>query len=363
LDLQAKKTVCSLSIVIFTTLFTTLALISINVYGQGMGHNLPQSNLAGREVFLSFDAPSIADPSEEVDMSLSFMDKATGRNVNHVTYFLTISNPQGNQTFSEVLHGHDGTVKVQFKPGESQYRVNANYDNLAASYVPDQAGIITVSGPVFTEPGTYTVNIEVNGIDYDNSFLPEPLTYQYPLAVASSQTFPVSHETTNFNINVSSPVSVQNVALKPESKQLIIQYPSGEWEHRGNLQVYLDIPKQMMSEPFTAMFNGMLLNVSQVQSDDVTTSLFLNGSHLDSMEGGRNQTLAGGGGEGDGTQEMDMEQTATKAAGTQQNAIVITAATIVPEFPPSLAFVATAAGFSLVVFFFLSQRRRIGFSV
>jgi len=170
--------------------FTVLALISIDAYGQGMGHNLPQSNLGGREVFLSFNASSIANPSDEVNMSLSFMDNATGKNVNHVTYLLAISNPQGNQTFSEVLHGHDGTVTLKFRPGESPYRVNANYDNLAASYVPDQAGIITVTGPVFAAPGTYTVNVEVNGIDYDNSFLPEPIKYHYPLAVGASTTVP-----------------------------------------------------------------------------------------------------------------------------------------------------------------------------
>lgn len=170
-----------------TTLFTVFSLISTNAYGQGGHHNLPPSDIGGREVFLSFNAPSIADPSEEIDMSYSFIDKATGKNVNHVTYFLTISDPQGNQTFSEVLHGHDGTVRLQFRPGEGQYRVNANYDNLAASYVPDPAGLITVTGPVFAKQGNYTVNIEVNGIDYDNTFLPEPIKYQYSLIVASAQ--------------------------------------------------------------------------------------------------------------------------------------------------------------------------------
>lgn len=170
-----------------TTLFTVFSLISTNAYGQGGHHNLPPSDIGGREVFLSFNAPPIADPSEEIDMSYSFIDKATGKNVNHVTYFLTISDPQGNQTFSEVLHGHDGTVRLQFRPGEGRYRVNANYDNLAASYVPDPAGLITVTGPVFAKQGNYTVNIEVNGIDYDNTFLPEPIKYQYSLIVASPQ--------------------------------------------------------------------------------------------------------------------------------------------------------------------------------
>jgi hypothetical protein len=182
---------------------------------------------------------------------------------------LTISSPQGNQVFSEVLHGHDGTVNVEFRPGEEgQYKVNANYDNLAASYVPDQAGIITVTGPVFAEQGTYAVNIEVNGIDYDNTFLPEPVEYQYALTVAAAQKFPISYEDMEFNINVSSPLSVERVELMPENRQLVIQYPAGGWQHLDDFQVSVDIPNEMMSGPFTAVFNRMQLNVSEQQKDN-----------------------------------------------------------------------------------------------
>jgi hypothetical protein len=305
-------------------LFIVPSLVSTNVYGQGGHHNLPPSNIGGREVFLSFNAPTIADPSEEIDMSYSFMDKATGNNVNHVTYFLAISDPHGNQTFSEVLHGHDGTVRLQFKPGDGQYIVNANYDNLAASYVADPAGLITVTGPVFANQGTYTVVIEVNGIDYDNTFLPEPIEYQYPLVVASAQEFPVSYEDTSFNVIITSPISIQNVTARPESNQLIIQYPSGEWQHLDNFQVHVDVPKQMMSEPFTAVFNGMHMNITQVpQSDTQITSLLLNGSHLDLLQM-TNQTS---GDESGGMQGMEGMNTteSTIDAGTQQNAIIITA--------------------------------------
>ncbi|HEX6282870.1 MAG TPA: hypothetical protein VFZ67_11630 [Nitrososphaera sp.] len=75
------------------------------------------------------------------------------------------------------------------------------------------------------------MNIEVNCIDYDNTFLSEPIKYQYPLAVAAAQKFLISYKDTDFNVNISSPISVQNVTLKPESKQLIIQYSGGEWQH------------------------------------------------------------------------------------------------------------------------------------
>jgi hypothetical protein len=330
----------------FSLVAASLLLVtsfSLNAYAAG-GHDLPPSNIGDRQVFLSFNAPSVADPSEMVAMSYSFMDKASGDNVRHVTYFLTVSNPQGEQTFSEVLHGHDGTVNVQFRPGDGQYKVNANYDNLAASYVADQGGLITVVGPVFADQGSYTINVEVNGIDYDNTFLPEPIKYDYVLTIAEAKNFDVQYQDTTFNVTVSSPPLVEQVTLNPDNKQLVIQYPSEEWQHFDNFQVYVDIPNEMMSGPFTASFNGMQLQVTEEKKDDKTTTLILNGTHLDVIQmnnSGDNNTS--------GSMErrdMDMSNNASQQKQQQQNSIVITATNAVPEFllvlPIAAAAIATA---------------------
>jgi hypothetical protein len=81
----------------------------------------------------------------------------------------------------------------------------------------------------------------------------------------------------------------------------------------------------MMSEPFTAVFNGMQRNITQVpQSDTRITPLLLNGSHLDLLQM-TNQTSGGEGSNMQGMDEMNMTQLATDV-GRQQNAIIITAA-------------------------------------
>ncbi len=81
----------------------------------------------------------------------------------------------------------------------------------------------------------------------------------------------------------------------------------------------------MMSEPFTAVFNGIQMNVTQVQppSDTRITSLLLNGSHLDLLQM-TNQTSGGEGSNMQGMDGMNMTEPATDAR-TQQNAIIITA--------------------------------------
>jgi hypothetical protein len=36
---------------------------------------------------------------------------------------------------------------------------------------------------VFSDPGKYRVVTEITGIDYDNTFLPEPLKYEFNIDV------------------------------------------------------------------------------------------------------------------------------------------------------------------------------------
>jgi len=309
--------------------FLVIPLILDHAYGAG-GHDLPPSNIGDRQVFPSFNAPPVADPSEMVAMSYLFMDKAGGDNVRHVTYFLTVSNPHGEQTFSEVLHGHDRTVNVQFRPGDSQYKVNANYDNPATSYVADQGGLITVVGPVFADQGSHIINVEVNGIDYDNTFLPQPIKYDYLLTIAKAKNFDVQYQDTTFNVTVSSPSLVEQVTLNPDNKQLVIQYPSEEWQHFDNFQVYVDIPNEMMSGPFTASFNGMQLQVTEEKKDDKTTTLILNGTHLDVIEMNNSDNNTSGSMEGN---DMDMGNNASQQMQQQQqNSIVITATKLYQNF-------------------------------
>jgi hypothetical protein len=151
------------------------------------------------------------------------------------------------------------------------------------------------------------------------------------VSVASAQKFPVLYQDMEFDVNVSSPISVQNVTLKPESKQLLIQYPAGEWQHIDDFQLSVDIPNEMMSGPFTAVFNGMQLSVSEQQKDNRITSLFLNGSHLDLIE--MNQTT----GSAQGMEGMEMDEASPQQEQQQQgNAVIITGASVLPELPLAL---------------------------
>ena len=154
-------------------------------YGQGgHGHNLPPSIIGDREISLNFNNPQINSPTEKNVINFALVDNKTGNNIPHVTYIVSIYNQENKNAFTANLHGHDGEIKLEFlNTGFEGYNIHANYDTLAASYVSDFGSPIKIDGSIFSDPGKYRVVTEITGIDFDNTFLPEPLKYEYNIEV------------------------------------------------------------------------------------------------------------------------------------------------------------------------------------
>ena len=154
-------------------------------YGQGgHGHNLPPSIIGDREISLNFNNPQINSATEKNVINFALVDNKTGNNIPHVTYIVSIYNQENKNKFTANLHGHDGEIKLEFlNTGLEGYNINANYDTLSASYVSDFGSPIKIDGPIFSDPGKYRVVTEITGIDFDNTFLPEPLKYEYNIEV------------------------------------------------------------------------------------------------------------------------------------------------------------------------------------
>jgi len=169
-----------------------LSLISLTIdhnilkesYGQMLhGHNLPSSIVGDRELVLNFNNPKIDSAAGKAVINFALVDNKTGNNISHVTYIVSIYNEEKNM-FTANLHGHNGEIKLEFHNKAIEgYNINANYDSLSASYVSDFGSPIKIDGSVFSNPGKYRVVTEITGIDFDNTFLPEPLKYEYNIEV------------------------------------------------------------------------------------------------------------------------------------------------------------------------------------
>ena len=176
--------------ILLITLFPLLTMaidyhILKNSYGQmGHGHNLPPSIIGDRQIFLNFDNPKLDGTTEKNIINLALIDNRTGNNIPHVTFIVSIYDREDKNKFTANLHGHNGEIRLEFLNKDSEeYTIHANYDTLAASYVSDFGSPIKIDGSIFNQPGKYKVITEITGIDFDNTFLPEPLKYEYDIEV------------------------------------------------------------------------------------------------------------------------------------------------------------------------------------
>ncbi len=290
--------------------------------------HIPTANIGNRVAALDFSTtPANPLPSDTIDMNLYLFDKNTNNAIPHVTFNVGINTEDGKQVFLEVVHGHDGKVSIRFvnDPSAQTYKVSANYDSLAASYVSDFGSPIKVQGKVFSSPGNYKISIEVTGIDYDNKFLQEPIEYNFILPVTPMQTIPVKYQDDTFQVRAYSSFEISSAELLTEKKQLVLHSVGNNTA--GDFRIKLEIPKQMMSGPFTATFeDGTQLTVTENNTDSSVSSLIITGQHDSNMTG------------------MSMQN--------QTHSIFISATNVVPEFPIGMTLAAAALAITGVVLAF-----------
>jgi len=295
--------------------------------------HIPTANIGNRVVALDFSTtPANPLPSDTIDMNLYLFDKSTNNAIRHVTFNVGINTEDGKQVFLEVVHGHDGKVSIRFVNDISAqtYKVSANYDSLSASYVSDFGNPIKVQGNVFSLPGNYKISIEVTGIDYDNTFLPEPVEYSFILPVTPMQTILVKYQDSNFQLKAYSSFNISSAELFTEKKQLVLH--STDNNATGTFTIKLEIPKEMMSGPFTAAFeDGTQLTVTENSTNSSVSSLIITGQH-DSNMSGMNNT----------------------------HNVVISATNVVPEFPAGIGIAAAALAITGTVLVFRKGSFRLG---
>lgn len=320
--------------IVFTAglLFLTAVSSARQAYAADPDHmtsdqsHVPTAQIGDRQLALDFKTtPTTPLPSQNVDMSLFLFDNSTSKAIPHVTFVLGITNEEGKQVFSEVVHGHDGKVNLRFLEDNSvpRYRVSGNYDSLSASYISDVGSPIKVQGKVFSTPGDYSVAVEVIGIDLDSTSLQEPVKYNFMLPVTPKQALSVKYQDTTFEVGAYSALTITNAELFTEKKQLVL-HPSQGNSTSGDFMITLEIPKEMMSGPFSASYgDGSALDVQQAAASDNSTTLVVTGNH-DSTD----------------------------------SSIVISAANVVPEFPVGVAGPIAAAGFASVILYIRTFRQK-----
>jgi hypothetical protein len=146
----------------------------------------PAANIGDRKVALNFQTePAVIKSGQNLLMKVAFLDQNTKQSIKHVTVRMdVISNKDGKHVISEFFHAHDGNINVDFKPSSApRYGVSGNMDDLTNAWVADPGNPIIVNGPVFSQPGNYSIILDVTTIDNDKTDLPQPLKYELNVPV------------------------------------------------------------------------------------------------------------------------------------------------------------------------------------
>jgi hypothetical protein len=329
--LQKSATVALTAILLLAALAFSF---SSRAYGQMSSDHMtsdqshiPVAEIGNQKLALDFKTtPASPLPADNIDMNLYLFDNSTNKAVLHVTYTVVITAEDGRQVFSLPVHGHEGKVSLRFieDNSTSKYKVSANYDDLSASYISDFGSPIKIQGKVFEKPGNYNIAIDVIGINLDNESLREPVKYSFTLPVTPKQTVPVKYQQTTFQVGAYSSLTISGAELFTEKKQLVLHSTGSNTTSAGDLKIRLEIPKQMMSGPFTASYGdgSAALDVREETASDQSTTLVLTGKHSDMGH-----------------------------SNTSDGSIVIAAANVVPEFPAGLAGSIVAVGFLGVILY------------
>jgi hypothetical protein len=182
-----------MSLVIFVSLIIFGGnLIYYHPTSQGVNaqhHSAPPPAAAIGERKLVLDMQTIPvniTQGDDVMMTVGFLDEKKNANIQHVTFRMDIST-DGKHILSDFFHDHSGEVKLMFKDkggSSSRHTVGANQDVLTNAWIADPGSPITISGPVFNQSGTYSVDLELTTIDNDKTDLVEPLHYPVDIDVS-----------------------------------------------------------------------------------------------------------------------------------------------------------------------------------
>lgn len=148
-----------------------------SIFGDGLfEERLPPASVGDREasLYTKISPPVLTSESQEnAFFELKLFDAKTDQNIEHVSYFITITK-DGELLLRDLFHSHQGPLKLKIDPQPSQFvSVYGSQEPFLGGWV-SQTGDISVSGPILLEGGLYHFAIEIFGIDHDrNIFTPE----------------------------------------------------------------------------------------------------------------------------------------------------------------------------------------------
>jgi hypothetical protein len=270
---------------IFIMLFSLLAGSIVIPYGHFFGQLIPafgdglfeeklSASLGNRnaDLYIKMSPPvvtteTISNQAQKPVIQFRLFDSTTNESVNHVTYLITIEKGD-KRLLTDWFHDHAGDLRIQMSPrNASQIVVNGEQDPILNAYTGTPQSPVIASGPIFQEGGLYHFIIQIAGVDYDRTLLPEnqqPIFDGY-LSIGNTQNYTMPIDGKQLPVEITSYYDkLKMINFDQNNKQLNFEMPF-DWNLSRikdvNIFVHQEVsipkPSPFASNVYSGTVNGL----------------------------------------------------------------------------------------------------------
>jgi hypothetical protein len=226
------------------------------------GHQPPPADFSGKKVslFVNLEPVVVANQNDPVYINARLFDENTNTNFKHVNYriyfekdgkeipIITEGDSRiGGQGF---FYDAEGDLQIKVVPTE---RANAVAKGEAEPFLGgiwNRGGPVVVEGPIFTEPGLYSLFVEIWTVDTPKTQVAEPLEYDVWVTPGREEMINVSEGGQTLEVKVRNYYgAIENSGFDPQNKTIQFSMPfdwTSDLPNRiGMLHTEVFIPKEL----------------------------------------------------------------------------------------------------------------------
>lgn len=226
------------------------------------GHQPPAADFSGKKVslFVNLEPVVVANQNDPVYINARLFDENTNTNFKHVNYRIYFEKDgkeipiitegdsrMGGQGF---FYDAEGDLQIKVVPKDRPNAVAKGEAEPFLGGIWNRGGPVVVEGPIFTEPGLYSLFVEIWTVDTPKTQVADPLKYDVWVTPGREEMIDVSQGGQSYEIKVRNYYgAIENSSFDPQNKTIEFAMPF-DWmsdlpNRIGMLHTEVFIPKEL----------------------------------------------------------------------------------------------------------------------